>query len=105
MSVNEVHPYNFPASQASEFERKGHPGKFLKSIACGTGVTDFTGSNFGVGGVVVPSGATGTLYLSAGGSIPLTVLAGAQRIFEFSVSSVDVGSGTVYALIKNQLSK
>jgi hypothetical protein len=105
MSVNEIHPYNFPPSQADDFERKGHPGKFLKSITCGTGTTSFTGSNFGVGGIIVPSGSIGTASLSAGGAIPFSVLAGAQRIFEFSIASVKVDSGTVYVLIKNQLSR
>jgi hypothetical protein len=105
MSVNEVHPYNFPTSQANDFERNGHPGKFLKSITCGVGATNFTGSNFGAGGIIVPGGATGTVYLSAGGLIPLSVLSGSQRVFEFSVSSVQVDSGTVYVMIKNQLSK
>lgn len=105
MSVNEIHPYNFPPSQANDFERKGHPGKFLKSITCTTGTTHFTGSNYGVGGLVVPSGAQGTASFSAGGNIPLHTIAGSQRIFEFSLSSVTVDSGTVYALIKNQISK
>lgn len=105
MSVNEIHPYNFPSSQANDFERKGHPGKFLKSIECGTGTTIFTASNYGVGGLLVPNGAQGTASLSAGGEISLHLLAGSQRIFELSVSSVTVSSGTVYALIKNQLSK
>jgi hypothetical protein len=105
MSVNEIHPYNFPASQANDFERKGHPGKFLKSILCETGTTYFTGSNFGIGGLLVPSGAQGTASFSGGGDIPLHIIAGSQRVFEFSLLSVKVDSGTVYALIKNQLSK
>lgn len=103
MSVNEIHPYDFPASQASEFERMGHPGRFLKSITCSSGTTNFTGSNYGQGGLIVPAGASGTAYFSAGGSIPLAALSGSQRIFEFSLSSVTVDSGTVYALIRNQL--
>jgi hypothetical protein len=105
MSVNEIHQYNFPATQANDFERKGHPGKFLKSISCGSGTTHFTGSNYGAGGIIVPTSADGTVYLSAGGSLPMTTLAGAQRIFELSISSVTVTSGTVYVLIKNQITK
>ena len=105
MQFNETHKYNFPATQANDFERKGHPGKFLRSIACGTGTTYFTGSDYGAGGIIVPSGTTGTASLSAGGEVPFSVLAGAQRVFEFSISSVTVGSGTVYVLIKNQVTK
>jgi hypothetical protein len=103
--INEIHPYNFPASQANDFERKGHPGRFLKTIECSPGTTTFTGSNYGQGGLIVPNGASGTAYFSAGGSVPLSVLSGSQRILEFSLFSVTVNAGTVYALIKNQLSK
>jgi hypothetical protein len=105
MSFNETHKYNFPPTQADDFERKGHPGKFLRSIPCGTGTTYFTGSNYGAGGILIPSGTTGTASLSAGGDVPFSVLAGAQRVFEFSISSVKVDSGTVYVLIKNQITK
>lgn len=105
MPVNEFHPYNFPTSQANDFERKGHPGKFLRSIECGTGTTYFTGSNFGAGGILVPNGAQGSASFSGGGDISLHLLAGAQRVFELSLSSVTVSSGTVYVLIKNQVSK
>jgi len=107
MSVNEIQPYNFPPSQANEFERKGHPGKFLQSITCVNGTTThFTGSNFGVGGLIVPTSTTGTASLSKGGEIPLAALAGSQRIFELSVSSVKVDSnGPVYALVRNPIAK
>jgi hypothetical protein len=102
---NPIHPYNFPASQANDFERKGHPGKFLKSISCTSGTTHFTASDYGAGGLIVPTSAEGTVTLSGGGDIPLATLAGSQRIFEFSVKSVNVTTGTVYVLIKNQISK
>ena len=100
----EVQPYEYPPSQYSDFERKGHPGKFYQSITCGSGTTFFTGSNFGVGGIIVPSGTTGTASLSLGGVIPLAVLAaGGARIYELSLDSVKVDSGTVYVLKRNLL--
>lgn len=103
-TFNEVHPYNFPTSSASEFERKGHPGKFFQSITCGTGITTFTASNFGAGGIIVPSGTTGTASLSLGGVIPLSVIASNSPVIqELSLSSVKVDSGTVYVLIRNQM--
>lgn len=105
MSVNEIHPYDFTPSQANDFERLGHPGKFLQSITCAVGTTTFTGSNFGMGGLIVPGGASGTAYFSKGGTIPLSALSGSQRIFEVSLSSVTVDSGTVYALIRNPIAK
>ena len=55
--------------------------------------------------MVVPSGADGTGYLSAGGTIPLSLFADSKRIVELSLSSIDVSSGTIYVLIKNQVSK
>ena len=107
MSVNEIHPYNFPPSQATEFERKGHPGKFFQSITCVNGTTThFTGSNFGVAGLIIPTSTTGTASLSNGGEIPLAALAGSQRIFELSAVSVKVDSnGPVYALVRNPIVK
>lgn len=101
--VNEIHPYNYGSNQASDFERKGHPGKFLFSITCTSGTTNFTGSNYGVGGVIVPAGTIGTASLSAGGVIPLSTLTGSIGVVELSLSSVKVDSGTVYALIRNQM--
>jgi len=104
MSTNEVHPYNYTADNRSQFQRLGHPGKFYQSITCATGTTEFTGSNFGVGGLIVPNGCTGTASFSNGGTIPLGAIASnSPVIHEFSLSSVKVDSGTVYALIRNQL--
>jgi hypothetical protein len=107
MSYNEINNYNFPSSQANDFERNGHPGKFLQSITCSNGTTTyFTGSNFGVGGLIVPASTTGTASLSKGGDIPLAVLAGSLRIQELSVLSVKVDSnGPVYALVRNPIAK
>lgn len=101
-----IQPYNYPASQANEFERLGHPGKYHQVIACSSGTTTFTGSNFGIGGLIVPTGSAGTAFFSNGGSLPLGVLAqGSIRIYEFSLSSITVSAGTVYALVRNQLVK
>lgn len=100
---NEIHPYNYSVDNRNQFERLGHPGRYNKSITCTSGLTTFTGSNFGVGAIIVPTGSTGTVYLSSGGELPLAVLAqGSIRQYELSVSSVNVSSGTVYALIRNQ---
>lgn len=105
--MSDIHPYNYPASEANDFERKGHPGKFLKSVTCASGTTTyFTGSNFGAGGIIVPTSTTGTASLSKGGDIPLAVFAGSQRIIELSILSIKVDSnGPVYALIKNPIVK
>ncbi len=105
MSI-EVQPYDYPDSTYNEFQRKGHPGKFHGVIVCAVGTTNFTSSNFGIGGVIVPPGTTGTASFSLGGDIPLSVLAsGSVRAYEFSLASVKVDSGTVYALIRNPIAK
>jgi hypothetical protein len=104
MSANEVQPYSYGSDARNEFERKGHPGKYYSSITCNTGTTIFTGSNFGIGGLIVTNGTTGTASFSNGGEIPLSVLSASNSdVFEFSLSSVKVDSGTVYALIRNQI--
>jgi hypothetical protein len=103
MSANEIQPNRYGSDARNEFERKGHPGKFLQSITCTTGTTNFTSSNFGVGGVIVPAGTVGTASLSNGGTLPLSTLTGSIGIVELSLSSVKVETGTVYALIRNQL--
>ena len=103
MSANEIQPYNYGSDQRNEFERKGHPGKFLQSITCPVGVTTFTSSNFGVGGVIVPAGTIGTASLSNGGTLPLSTLTGSIGIVELSLFSVKVDTGVVYALIRNQV--
>jgi hypothetical protein len=104
----EVQPYNYPSSKYSEFEKKGHPGKFLRSITCSSGTTTFTGSNFGAGGLIIQNPATGTASLSLGGTIPLSTLASSSvngaGIIELSLESIKIDSGgPVYVLVRNQL--
>lgn len=105
MSINEVHIGQFGTNAADEFERRGHPGRFHASYTCVSGtLTTFTGSLFGAGGIIVPSGSTGTVYLSYTGSIPLTTLAlSGGGLHELSIRSVNVTAGSAYILIKNQI--
>ena len=99
-----IQPHSYPASQANDFDRLGHPGKFFKSITCQSGTTIFTGSNFGAGGIIIKNGTTGTASLSLGGDIPLGDIASSTHIIhELSLKSVTVDSGTVYVLIRNQV--
>lgn len=101
--ANPIQPYDYPASEANDFQKKGHPGRFHTSITCANGsTTNFTSSNFGVGAVIVPSGANGTAYLSNGGELALSSIAG-TGIQELSVEKIVVSSGTIYALKRNQI--
>ena len=99
-TFNEVHPYNFPTSSASEFERKGHPGKWLKSIAV-SGTVWFTGSNYGAGAIVAHTSAAGTAYLSGGGTIDISKLSKGY-IHELSIEHIESGADS-YVLIRNQM--
>jgi len=99
-TYNEVHPYNFPASQANDFDRKGHPGKWLKSIAV-SGTVWFTGSNYGAGAIIPYSSAAGTVYLTGGGSINISNLP-KTYVTELSIERIESGADC-YVLIRNQM--
>lgn len=97
---NEVHPYNYPASSASDFERLGHPGKWKKTMLV-SGTTWFTGSNYGVGAILPYTSAAGTAHLTDGGTINIANLSVGQ-VYEFSIAYID-GGANVYALFRNQV--
>ena len=99
-TFNEVHPYNFPTSSASDFDRKGHPGKWLKTITV-SGTVWFTGSNYGAGAIIPFSSAAGTAYLTGGGSINIGNLA-KTYIHELSIERIE-GGADCYVLIRNQM--
>jgi hypothetical protein len=102
MSANPVQPYDYPAPTVqtnNDFNRKGHPGKFYKSISV-SGSAFFTGSNYGAGAILPMSGSIGTAFLSGGGSIDMSKLT-AGYIHELSVASVS-GANNVIILIRNQ---
>lgn len=100
MSANPIQPNNYPTSSASQFERLGHPGKWLKSIAV-SGTVWFTGSNYGAGAIIPYSSAAGTAYLTGGGSINIGNLA-KTYIHELSIERIESGADC-YVLIRNQV--
>lgn len=80
-----------------QFNRLGHPGKFSSAVSV-TGEVWFTGSNYGAAGVIRGSGASGSLALSAGGSIDISDL-DAGIVHEVSVrNTLNVGGGNFYVL-------
>ena len=99
-NANTIQSYDFPASQASEFDRKGHPGKWKKSLSL-SGTVWFTGSYYGVGAVLPVTSAAGTAYLTEGGTIDLSKLI-VGHIHELSVEHVE-GASNVHALFRNQV--
>lgn len=85
-----------------EFEKYGHPGKFMTTVSVVSGSTLYcTGSNYGVGGLIVASGISGSWKTSNGGTGSLAHLA-AGYIHELSLEYVSVTSGTAYVLVRNQ---
>lgn len=96
----ETHPYSYPTSSASDFERLGHPGKWKKSMLV-SGTAWFTGSNYGVGALMPIGTAGGTAYLTEGGTVNLSHLKDGQ-VYELSVAYITGGSN-VYALFRNQV--
>ena len=100
--ANPIQPYNYGSSQANDFERKGHPGKWKKVVTVngGSGTTVwFTGSNYGAGAIIANSSAGGTIYLSDGGSINAGILA-KTHIHEFSIERIVDGTD-LYVLFRN----
>jgi hypothetical protein len=98
--ANPIQPYSYPPSQADEFDRLGHPGKWRKSLLP-SGTAWFTGSNYGVGAVLPVTSAAGTAYLTDGGTIDLSKLV-VGHIHELSVEHVE-GASNVYVLFRNQV--
>lgn len=97
-----IQPYDYPTPTVetySDFNRLGHPGKFFKSIV-GTGSLYFTGSNYGAGAILPMTGATGTAFLSGGGTIDMSKLA-VGYIHELSVEHIE-SAANVMILIRNQ---
>jgi hypothetical protein len=104
-------PTFYSASQeyldTSQFERLGHPGKFTATIlTADAGQTDFTGSNYGYGAVMISGSYNGTITLSNGGAIEKASDAFVEgQIYELSVAKISGGSaatGGVYAFKRQQ---
>ncbi len=91
-------------SDYDDFQKFGHTGAYTAvwSVA-GNAVADFTGSQYGAGGVLREGGWDGNILLSNGGQISGSALT-AGTIYPFSVRKVSGGSaGTavLYVLRKN----
>ena len=104
-------PTFYSASQeyldTSQFERLGHPGKYTATIlTADAGQTDFTGSNYGYGAIMISGSYNGTITLSNGGAIEKASDAFVEgQIYELSVAKVSggaAGTGGVYAFKRQQ---
>ncbi len=68
-----------------QFEKHGHPGKYIKSYHFKGGIFNATGSDYGWSSLMVVAGGGATASFSAGGQISCEDLT-AGTIYDFSVS-------------------
>lgn len=91
----------YTATEQNQFDRLGHPGKYMSSYRYTSGQVDFTGSNYGYGSIIVKTPGNATASLSAGGEIILSDLT-AGVIYDLSISQIKGGSASVIYVLKRQ---
>ena len=91
------------ATEQNQFQRLGHPGRYYEVQTVQNGTTNFTGSNYGYGAIIVgQSSAAGTITLSGGGTVNIAHLT-VGTIYEMSPSKiVESGNKAVYVLKRQQ---
>jgi hypothetical protein len=104
------------SNAAVQFARLGHPGRYTEVFTHGQAKiqTDFTGSNYGYGAIMIGSGsgaafgANDAVHLSGGGSILFKDIKNSTAfrsdIIELSVIKVvtTAGAPTIYILKRQQ---
>ena len=94
---------NNTGSGYSDFERNGHPGRYFSVLKHSSGQTDFTGSNYGYGAIMIGSGSSATfgttdkITLSGGGEILLRDFASIHGTAanELRTSILDISLGQI----------
>ena len=94
-------PYTYTATAASQFERLGHPGKYVTSYQYTSGQVDFTGSNYGYGAIMVVAAGGATASLSNGGTLNLGDLT-TKTVYDFSIAKISSGTGASVYVFKRQ---
>ena len=88
-------------SDYSDFQKKGHPGRFYAVETVADGMTAYTGSNYGWNAVIVKTHGSAVFHLSGGGTVAATNLS-AGVVYEFSISEISAASSAVIYLLKTQ---
>ena len=88
------------ATEQNQFQRLGHPGRYYASLKYTSGQTDFTGSNYGYGTVIVKTHGNASIELSGGGTITAADLPNTP--IELSVAKISGGSASVIYVLKRQ---
>ena len=99
-------------TEQNQFDRLGHPGKWIQAVEYDGTQLDFTGSMYGFGGIIIGDPATNAdIYLSGGGIVntrSLLATDGANNllatgnIIELSVAKIAAGNGQM-TVLKRQL--
>jgi len=87
------------------FERRGHPGRYTEVISIdGAGILMCTGSNYGIGAILITGSYSGDIELSAGGIISDPGSSLNDGVYEFSVRRVGGGAAGegIYLLRRQQ---
>ena len=94
-------PYLISASLVPDFERMGHPGKYISAATVADGQTDYTGSNYGYGSVIVKTHGSAVFHLSDGGSVAAENLT-AGVVYDLSLAKITAASSAVIYVMKRQ---
>lgn len=94
-------PYSIDYALYSQFERLGHPGRYIKSLNYTSGQLDLTGSNYGYGAIMVVTAGGATASLSNGGQVALGDLT-TKTIYDLSIARISGGTGSVIYVFKRQ---
>ena len=89
-------------SDYSDFQKKGHPGRFYAVETVADGMTAYTGSRWGFGAVIVKTAGSAVFHLSDGGTIPAANLTEGV-VYDLSLSKITAASSaTIYVLKTRQ---
>ena len=88
-------------SDYSDFQKKGHPGRFYAVETVADGMTAYTGSRWGFGAVIVKTAGSAVFHLSGGGTIAAANLS-AGEVYEFSLQKITAASSATIYLLKTK---
>ena len=92
--------YSNDATEANQFDRLGHPGRYTSVIKYTAGQLDLTGSNYGYGAVIMKTEGGSVIHLSDGGSIDAVDLP--NDVVELSVAKITGGTSAEIYVLKRQ---
>jgi hypothetical protein len=101
MAGNPIYIYDSSETSGSDFDRLGDPGKYYKSQTVADGQTDYTGSNYGYGSVIVNTHGSAIFHLSSGGSIAAANLT-AGVVYDLSLAKITAASSATIYVMKKQ---